>query len=408
MTATASRLPVFPLSAIQGQPALVQALLLAAIEPLLGGVLVQGPRGTAKSTAARALADVLAPAPFVTLPLGASIEHVMGSLDLSKALAGHELAFAPGLVAKAHEGVLYVDEINLLPDAIVDVLLDVAASGINHIERDGISHSHAAHFVLIGTMNPEEGMLRPQLLDRLGLCVQLGNAQDPQLRSSIVKARLQFDLDPQGFVQRYASQQQSIRERLQQARARTQGAAELPWSDAVHDAVSQQCIAAQVDGLRADLVMLRAARALAAWQSSPEITPAHVAEVAPLVLQHRAAEAAQARSSAPAQQTTASELPSPATSSSPPSSTPASPSPSHAEREQQTPPNAAHPASAPAKQPAPASPVPQADALQPPAGWGQVQAVSSAAFDAQQADALALAAMEALAAKKARAPGHNR
>lgn len=406
MTATASRLPVFPLSAIQGQPALAQALLLAAIEPLLGGVLIQGPRGTAKSTAARALADVLAPAPFVTLPLGASIEHVMGSLDLSKALAGHELAFAPGLVAKAHEGVLYVDEINLLPDAIVDVLLDVAASGINHIERDGISHSHAARFVLIGTMNPEEGMLRPQLLDRLGLCVQLGNAQDPQLRSSIVKARLQFDLDPQGFVQHYASQQQSIRERLQQARARIQDSAELPWSDAVHDAVSQQCIAAQVDGLRADLVMLRAARALAAWQSSPAIMPAHVAEVAPLVLQHRAAEAAQTRSSAPAQQTTASEPPS--APPSPPSSTPASPPPSHAEREQQTPPNAAHPASAPAKQPAPASPAPQADALQPPAGWGQVQAVSSAAFDAQQADALAQAAMEALAAKKARAPGHNR
>ncbi len=404
MTATASRLPVFPLSAIQGQPALVQALLLAAIEPLLGGVLVQGPRGTAKSTAARALADVLAPAPFVTLPLGASIEHVMGSLDLSKALAGHELAFAPGLVAKAHEGALYVDEINLLPDAIVDVLLDVAASGINHIERDGISRSHAARFVLVGTMNPEEGMLRPQLLDRLGLCVQLGNAQDPQLRSCIVKARLQFDLDPQGFVQRYASQQQSIRERLQQARSRTQDAAVLPWSDAVHDAVSQQCIAAQVDGLRADLVMLRAARALAAWQSSPEITPAHVAEVAPLVLQHRAVEAAQARSSAPAQQTTASEPP----SAPPPSPTPASPPQSRAEREQQTPPNAAHPASAPAKQPAPASPAPQADALQPPVGWGQVQAVSSTAFDAQQADALAQAAMEALAAKKARAPGHNR
>lgn len=399
---------VFPLSAIQGQPALIQALLLAAIEPLLGGVLVQGPRGTAKSTAARALADVLAPAPFVTLPLGASIEHVMGSLDLSKALAGHELAFAPGLVAKAHEGVLYVDEINLLPDAIVDVLLDVAASGINHIERDGISHSHAARFVLIGTMNPEEGMLRPQLLDRLGLCVQLGNAQDPQLRSSIVKARLQFDLDPQGFVQRYASQQQSVRERLQLARARTQDAAELPWSDAVHEAVAQQCIAAQVDGLRADLVMLRAARALAAWQSSPAITPAHVAEVAPLVLQHRAAEAAQARSIAPAQQTTASEPPSPATSSFAPSSTPASPPPSHAERKQQTPPNATHPASAPAKQPTPASPTPQPDALQPPAGWGQVQAVGSTAFDAQQADALAQAAMEALAAKKARAPGHNR
>ena len=231
--------PVFPLSAIQGQPTLVQALLLAAIEPQLGGVLIQGPRGTAKSTAARALADLLAPAPFVTLPLGASIEHVTGSLDLSKALSGHEVGFAPGLIAKAHDGVLYVDEINLLPDAIVDVLLDVAASGINRIERDGISHSHAARFVLVGTMNPEEGMLRPQLLDRLGLCVQLDNAQDPQLRSSIVKARLRFDLDPQGFAQAHAAQQQEIRTRLQQARARSQDATQLPWSDAVHEAVAR-------------------------------------------------------------------------------------------------------------------------------------------------------------------------
>lgn len=279
--------PVFPLSAIQGQPALIQALLLAAIEPQLGGVLIRGPRGTAKSTAARALADLLAPAPFVTLPLGAAIEHVTGSLDLSKALAGHEVAFAPGLIAKAHKGVLYVDEINLLPDAIVDVLLDVAASGINRIERDGISHSHAARFVLVGTMNPEEGMLRPQLLDRLGLCVQLDNAQDPQLRSSIVKARLRFDLDPQGFVQSHAALQQEIHQQLAQARSRCRNPSELAWSDAVHEAVALQCIAAQVDGLRADLVMLRAARALAAWQGSHSITPAHVAEVAPLVLQHR-------------------------------------------------------------------------------------------------------------------------
>jgi magnesium chelatase subunit I len=377
--------PVFPLSAIQGQPTLVQALLLAAIEPQLGGVLIQGPRGTAKSTAARALADLLAPAPFVTLPLGASIEHVTGSLDLSKALSGHEVAFAPGLIAKAHEGVLYVDEINLLPDAIVDVLLDVAASGINRIERDGISHSHAARFVLIGTMNPEEGMLRPQLLDRLGLCVQLNNASDPQLRSRIVKARLQFDLDPQGFAQAHGAQQQEIRSRLQQARARSQDATQLLWSDAVHEAVARQCIAAQVDGLRADLVMLRAARALAAWQGSPAITAEHVSEVAPLVLQHRAAEPRQSAASQAPQPVPLAEPPSPATSS-----------PNQGPRTESA-------ADRSSPSPAPA----QQDMNQPPPGWGRPLPVGAVSFDSSQADAMAQAAMEALAAKKARAPGRS-
>ena len=394
MNANTAMPPVFPLSAIDGQPALLQALLLAAIEPQLGGVLIQGPRGTAKSTAARALADLLAPAPFVTLPLGASIEHVMGSLDLSKALAGHEVAFAPGLIAKAHEGVLYVDEINLLPDAIVDVLLDVAASGINHIERDGISHSHAARFVLIGTMNPEEGMLRPQLLDRLGLCVHLSNAQDPQLRSRIVKARLQFDLNPQGFVQAHATQQQKIRNQLQQARARSQNATQLPWSDAVHETVAQQCIAAQVDGLRADLVMLRAARALAAWHNSPAITPAHVAEVAPLVLQHRSAEPRQPAPSSPATK--------PAPSSKPPSSPdirPSEPSSASQSKHLNPPANQSSALAAP--------PPSQQNLNQPPPGWGQAQPVITASFDASQADAMAQAAMEALAAKKARAPGRS-
>ena len=399
MNANTAMPPVFPLSAIHGQPALVQALLLAAIEPQLGGVLIQGPRGTAKSTAARALADLLAPSPFVTLPLGASIEHVTGSLDLSKALAGHEVAFAPGLIAKAHEGVLYVDEINLLPDSIVDVLLDVAASGINRIERDGISHSHAARFVLIGTMNPEEGLLRPQLLDRLGLCVQLGNAQDPQLRSRIVKARLQFDLDPQSFVQAHAAQQQEIRTRLQQARARSQDATQLPWSAAVHEAVAQQCIAAQVDGLRADLVMLRAARALAAWQNSPSITPEHVNEVAPLVLLHRAAEPQKSTTSntAPTTQST------PAPSSYPTTQSAAQPADKTTSEESNHQQSSVDPTSRPP------DPMPTQQGMnQPPPGWGQPQPVSATSFDASQADAMAQAAMEALAAKKARAPGHSK
>lgn len=376
--------PAFPLSAIQGQPQLVQALLLAAIEPGLGGVLIQGPRGTAKSTGARALADVLAPAPFVTLPLGASIEHVVGSLDLAKALAGSEVAFAPGLLAKAHGGVLYVDEINLLPDAIVDVLLDVAATGVNRVERDGISHSHAARFVLIGTMNPEEGMLRPQLLDRLGLCVQLTNALDPALRSAIVKARLRFDLDPAGFLQAHAQEQARIAERLRQARARCADPDELPWSDAVHEEVARQCIAAQVDGLRADLVMLRAARALAAWEGSEAIETRHVAEVAPLALLHRAAQGQPQSEPLPA---------------------PASPSPLAGEGRGG---GSANPA--PGHKPLPPGPSPaggegSAGLEQPPPGWGQPRPMASAPVAGQEADALALAAMEALAAKKARAPG---
>ena len=324
-----------------------------------------------------------------------------GSLDLSKALSGHEVGFAPGLIAKAHDGVLYVDEINLLPDAIVDVLLDVAASGINRIERDGISHSHAARFVLIGTMNPEEGMLRPQLLDRLGLCVQLDNAQDPQLRSSIVKARLRFDQDPQGFARSHATGQQEIRQRLTLARSRCRNASELTWSDAVHEAVALQCIAAQVDGLRADLVMLRAARALAAWQGSQSITPAHVSEVAPLVLQHRASQPDPGSSSQLRQ-------PPAATPSAQPPATPATPSAagSAARTEPDTQAPASH--SPATREPGATSSLPQEagpSLEQPPAGWGQAQAVSSTAFDAQQADAMAQAALEALAAKKARASG---
>lgn len=279
----------YPFAALIGQPQLTQALLLAAIDPHIGGVLIEGPRGTAKSTAARALAALLAPAPFVTVPLGAALESVTGTLDLNHALAGHAVRFAPGLLARADGGVLYVDEINLLPDALVDVLLDAAASGVNLVERDGISHAHPARFVLIGTMNPEEGELRPQLLDRLGLSVQLANVTDAQARQAIVKARLAFDADPAAFTARYASAQAQLAAQLAAARALLRDPHALPPPEAVHASVAQHCIAAQVDGLRADLVMLRAARALAAWQSAPAITPAHVAEVAELVLRHRRA-----------------------------------------------------------------------------------------------------------------------
>jgi magnesium chelatase subunit I len=285
---TAAPMPVpFPFSAIAGQPRLRQALLLAAVDPALGGVLIEGPRGTAKTTAARALAELLPGAPFVTLPLGASLESLVGTLDLGHALAGHELKFAPGLLARAHGGVLYVDEINLLPDALIDSLLDAAASGVNVVERDGISHRHAARFVLVGTMNPEEGTLRPQLLDRFGLCVQLRNIEDAAERKAIVRARLAFDADPQGFRAKHAQEEAELAAALVRARARLADASALPYGDAVHEAVGALCIEAGVDGLRADLVMLRSARALAAWEEAAAIAVDHVQRAAEAVLLHR-------------------------------------------------------------------------------------------------------------------------
>lgn len=285
--------PPFPLSALIAQDALREALLLVAVDPSIGGVLVSGPRGTAKSTAARSLAELLPDGHFVTLPLGASEDRVIGTLDLEEALRGGEVKFSPGLLARANNGVLYVDEVNLLADTLIDVVLDAAASGLNVIERDGISHSHIARFVLIGTMNPEEGELRPQLLDRFGLMVQIENCFDAEVRQRIVKARMAFDLDPIAFRQSYAQSQQDLAHRIRKAR---EALSALPFAQDVHDAVSARCIEAAVDGLRADLVMLRAARALAALESAPTVTRAHVERVANLVLLHRRREAARSES----------------------------------------------------------------------------------------------------------------
>ncbi|MFM0641664.1 ATP-binding protein [Paraburkholderia metrosideri] len=280
----ATQRPAFPFAALIGQTPLQQALLLAAIDPGLGGVLVSGPRGTAKSTAARALAELLPEGKLVNLPLGASEDRLIGTLDIETVLRDGSVRFSPGLLAKAHRGVLYVDEVNLLPDTLVDALLDAAASGVNTVERDGVSHSHDASFVLIGTMNPEEGELRPQLIDRFGLMIELENCFDPQVRQQIVRARLAFDLDPRGFRAGFAQQQETYVQRIRAAR---EALPQLDFDDAVHAHVSALCIDAAVDGLRADLVMLRAARALAALEQAVAVTTEHVERVAEAVLMHR-------------------------------------------------------------------------------------------------------------------------
>jgi magnesium chelatase subunit I len=301
--------PHFPLSAVVGADDLKLALYLTAIDPKIGGVLIEGPRGMAKSTLARGLADLLASGQFVTLPLGATEERLVGTLDLDAALSEGRAQFSPGVLAKADGGVLYVDEVNLLPDHLVDLLLDVAASGTNLVERDGISHRHSAKFVLIGTMNPEEGELRPQLLDRFGLNVALSGHTAPTERGQIIRRRLDFDSDPQQFCAEWESQQQSLRERCQTARS---ALASIPLDDDALAQITERCFAAGVDGLRADLVWLRAARAHAAWRGATAIGEEDIDAVAEFALRHRRREhtpsAPQSNNSPSSQQPNPSEV----------------------------------------------------------------------------------------------------
>jgi magnesium chelatase subunit D len=275
--------PSYPFSAVVGQEPLKLALLLCAIDPALGGVLVRGPRGVAKTTLARAL-SAFVDGPFVELPLGATEERLTGSIELESALREGRVVLAQGLLARAHRGVLYVDEVNLLPDGLVDLLLDAAASGVNVVERDGVSQRDAARFVLVGTMNPEEGELRPQLTDRFGLAVNAAAEISPRERVRIVALRLEHDHDPAAFAARYAAEERVLAERC--ARARTQ-LAMIPLDPDALEQVSERCYEAGVEGVRADLAMLRAARAHAAWHGRAAITTADIDAVAELALQHR-------------------------------------------------------------------------------------------------------------------------
>ncbi|MFD4373216.1 putative cobaltochelatase [Streptomyces sp. NPDC058486] len=308
----------FPFTAVVGMDDLRLALLLNAVSPAVGGVLVRGEKGTAKSTAVRALAELLpevavvggcrfscdpgSPDPgcpdgphgdggsearaarMVELPVGASEDRLVGSLDIEKALADGVKAFEPGLLAAAHRGILYVDEVNLLSDHLIDHLLDAAAMGASHVEREGVSVRHAARFLLVGTMNPEEGELRPQLLDRFGLTVEVAASRVPEERVEVVRRRLAFEDDPAGFAARWAGEEAALRERIVAARELLP---QVRLGDAVLLQIAATCAAFEVDGMRADIVMARTATALAAWAGRDEVTSEDVRQAALLALPHR-------------------------------------------------------------------------------------------------------------------------
>ena len=309
----------YPFAALVGQDEMKRALLVVAVDPGIGGVLILGHRGTGKSTAVRALPRLLpairvvegcaygcdpkgaggrceacrerkrrpaveAAVPVVDLPLGATEDRVVGTLDLERALTDGVRSFEPGLLAKAHRGFLYVDEVNLLEDHLVDLLLDVAASGENVVEREGLSVRHPARFVLVGSGNPEEGELRPQLLDRFGLSVEVTTPTDLDERIEVLKRRDAFDRDPDRFSKRWASADGRIRGQVERGRALLP---KVKVSDAVLRAASRLCIALGSDGLRGELTLVRAARALAALDGEKKVTLAHLREVAPSALRHR-------------------------------------------------------------------------------------------------------------------------
>lgn len=275
---------VFPFSAIVGQETMTKGLLLNLVDPRLGGVLIRGEKGTAKSTAVRALADLLPGLHVVNLPVSATEDRVVGTLDIGHAIRQGEMRFEPGLLAAAHGHILYVDEINLLDDAIVDALLDAAAMGVNTVEREGVSHSHPARFILIGTMNPEEGELRPQLLDRFALSVDVRGERDIAGRMEVVRRRLAFESDPARFRRQYEREQAELRGRIERARALL---GEIAPSEEMLEWTAKVGIRLEVDGHRADITLMKAAMALAAFQGRTRVLPADLEEAAMLVMPHR-------------------------------------------------------------------------------------------------------------------------
>ena len=312
----------FPFSAIVGQDEMKLALLIAAVDAKVGGVLAFGDRGAGKSTAVRALAALLpkmkvvvgcryhcdpdkpaefceecraraakgvlksakVPVPVVDLPLGATEDRVVGALDLERALARGEKAFEPGLLARAHRGFLYIDEANLLEDHLVDLLLDVAASGENVVEREGLSSRHPARFVLVGTGNPEEGELRPQLLDRFGLSVEVRTPADLVSRIEVVRRRDAFESDNAAFVAHWEKEEAKLRKKIVAAREHL---ASVTVSDAALERAAKLCMALGTDGLRGELTLMRAARALAALEGARTVTDEHLRKIAPPALRHR-------------------------------------------------------------------------------------------------------------------------
>jgi magnesium chelatase subunit I len=317
------RRPVYPFTAIVGQEEMKLALLLNVIDPKIGGVMIMGDRGTGKSTTIRALADLLPEievvaddpfnshpsdgelmsdevrnkleqeislpiarkkVPMVDLPLGATEDRVCGTIDIEKALSEGVKAFEPGLLAKANRGILYVDEVNLLDDHLVDVLLDSAASGWNTVEREGISIRHPARFVLVGSGNPEEGELRPQLLDRFGMHAEIRTVKEPSLRVKIVEERTEFDSDPLQFLDGHQDAQQALQQKLVQAQALLPQVT-LDYNLRVQ--ISQVCAELDVDGLRGDIVTNRAAKALAALEGRTEVTVDDIRRAITLCLRHR-------------------------------------------------------------------------------------------------------------------------
>lgn len=304
----------FPFSAIVGQEAMKTALLIAAVDPTIGGVLIRGHKGTAKTTTVRGFTGVLPtietvrgdpynatpdeyrrrtgtqpdrvwrPAPFVELPLGATEDRLIGSLRVESALSEGRREFEPGLLAAAHRGVLYVDEVNLLDDYLVDVLLDAAASGFNIVEREGISVTHPARFVLVGTMNPEEGELRPQFLDRFALCASVAGIADKAARLTVAKRRVEFEFDRAAFVERWKADEEALRQAVTAARERLKT---VSVPDGIWDRAVSLSIRAGSEGHRADIALVKAARTLAALTESDAVEIRHLVEAARFVFPHR-------------------------------------------------------------------------------------------------------------------------